>query len=75
MVDINILKDDETERSLRTKRSELIKLSKEELINKLLNLAEEKKVQEDFILNISHDLRSPLNIILSILQCYKDEYK
>ena len=30
MVDINILNDDETERSLRTKRSELIKLSKEE---------------------------------------------
>lgn len=75
MVDINILNDDETERSLRTKRSELIKLSKEELINKLLKLAEGKKAQEDFILNISHDLRSPLNIILSILQCYKDEYK
>ncbi|WP_160693172.1 HAMP domain-containing sensor histidine kinase [Clostridium sp. C2-6-12] len=75
MVDIDILNDDEMESSLRTKRSELIKLSKEELINKLLKLSEEKKAQEDFILNISHDLRSPLNIILSILQCYKDEYK
>lgn len=74
MVDINVLNDDETQRSLLIKRSELIKLSKEELINKLLDLAEEKKVQEDFILNISHDLRSPLNTILSILQCYKDEY-
>jgi signal transduction histidine kinase len=39
----------------------------------VINLSESKKAQEDFILNISHDLRSPLNIILSILQCYKDE--
>jgi len=54
---------------------ELSKLSKEELINKIIKLSEAKKAQEDFILNISHDLRSPLNIILSILQCYKDEYK
>ena len=56
-------------------KGELAKLSKEELINKLIKLSEDKKAQEDFILNISHDLRSPLNIILSILQCYKDEYK
>ena len=75
MVDINVLNDEEIERSLLTRRSELAKLSKEELIDKLLSLAEAKKAQEDFILNISHDLRAPLNIILSILQCYKDEYK
>ena len=56
-------------------KGELAKLSKEELINKFIKLSEAKKAQEDFILNISHDLRSPLNIILSILQCYKDEYK
>jgi signal transduction histidine kinase len=56
-------------------KKELSKLSKEELINKLIILSEAKNAQEDFILNISHDLRSPLNIILSILQCYKDEYK
>jgi signal transduction histidine kinase len=75
MVDINVLNDDETERSRLTRKNELEILSKEELIDKIINLAEEKKVQEDFILNISHDLRAPLNIILSILQCYKDEYR
>jgi signal transduction histidine kinase len=75
MVDINVLNDEETERNMLTNRNELAKLSKEELINKLINLSEAKKAQEDFILNISHDLRAPLNIILSILQCYKDEYK
>ena len=55
-------------------RRELSKLSKEELVDKLINVEKSKKAQEDFILNISHDLRSPLNIILSILQCYKSEY-
>ncbi|MBE6062484.1 MAG: HAMP domain-containing histidine kinase [Clostridium butyricum] len=49
----------------------LRKLSKEKLIDKYLNLLNKKTLQEDFILNISHDLRSPLNVILSILQCYK----
>lgn len=49
-------------------------LSKEELIEKVIEISNQKKIQEDFILNISHDLRSPLNIILSILQCYKSEY-
>lgn len=53
---------------------ELNKLSKEELIEMVIKLNESKRDQEDFILNISHDLRSPLSIILSILQCYKDEY-
>lgn len=55
-------------------RRELSKLSKEELVDKLINVEKSKRAQEDFILNISHDLRSPLNIILSILQCYKSEY-
>lgn len=55
-------------------KEELINLSKEELIEKVYEIEEQKKIQEDFILNISHDLRSPLNIILSILQCYKFEY-
>lgn len=55
-------------------RRELSKLSKEELIDKIINVEKSKKAQENFILNISHDLRSPLNIILSILQCYKSEY-
>jgi signal transduction histidine kinase len=75
MVDINVLHDDETEGSLLKSKNELAKLSKEELIDRIINLSEAKKSQEDFILNISHDLRAPLNIILSILQCYKDEYK
>lgn len=74
MVDVNVLNDNEIEKNQITYKSELAKLSKEELIDRLIDLSETKKSQEDFILNISHDLRSPLNIILSILQCYKDEY-
>ena len=75
MVEIDVLKDDETYKEHMLIKGELAKLSKEELINKLIKLSEGKNAQEDFILNISHDLRSPLNIILSILQCYKEEYK
>ena len=33
-----------------------------------------ESLKENFILNISHDLRSPLSVILGILQCYKNEY-
>ena len=47
--------------------------SKEEVIEKYMDLYENKIAQEDFILNISHDLRSPLSVILGILQCYKNE--
>lgn len=75
MVEVDILKDDETDENYMLNRADLINLSKEELINKVIKLSECKKAQEEFVLNISHDLRSPLNIILSILQCYKDEYK
>lgn len=75
MVEVDVLKDDEADKEEMLIRRELDKLSKEELINKFIELSQAKKTQEDFILNISHDLRSPLNIILSILQCYKDEYK
>ena len=49
-------------------------LSKEEVIEKYIDLYENKAAQEDFILNISHDLRSPLSVILGTLQCYKNEY-
>lgn len=52
-------------------KERLSKLTKEQLIDEYLNLLDKKTLQEDFILNISHDLRSPLNVILSILQCYK----
>lgn len=49
-------------------------LSKEEVIEKYIDLYENKIEQEDFILNISHDLRSPLSVILGVLQCYKNEH-
>jgi signal transduction histidine kinase len=74
MGEVDIMKNGQIEKESLLDKSELINLSKEELINIIINLSESRKVQEDFILNISHDLRSPLNIILSILQCYKDEY-
>lgn len=46
------------------------------MINKSISVDVEelqKKIrfQEDFLLNISHDLRNPLNVILSVLQCMK----
>lgn len=58
-------------------------LTKEELVELVGNLQQKLDLQENFLLNISHDLRSPINVILSILQCLKytktkeknDEYK
>ncbi len=52
------------------KKLKLIDMSKEELINKILELEEEKRNEEKFLLNITHDLRTPLNVILSAIQCY-----
>ncbi len=75
MGEVDIMKDAQIGKESLLNKGELIKLSKEELINMVIDLSESRRIQEDFILNISHDLRSPLNIILSILQCYKDEYK
>ena len=49
----------------------LDKLSKEKLKELVKELTSTIKQQEDFLLNISHDLRNPINIILSILQCLK----
>ena len=65
-----------TEKDIKGKKikEELNSLSKEEIIEKYMDLYENKVAQENFILNISHDLRSPLSIILGILQCYKSEY-
>lgn len=74
MVEVDVLKD-ETDKDYKSNRDELIKLTKEELINEIIKLSECKRAQEEFVLNISHDLRSPLNTILSILQCYRYEYK
>lgn len=73
MVEVDVLKG-ETDKDYISNRGDLIKLTKEELINEIIKLSECKRAQEEFVLNISHDLRSPLNIILSILQCYKHEY-
>lgn len=75
MGEVDIMKEVQIGKESLLSRGELIKLSKEELINMILDSSESRKIQEDFILNISHDLRAPLNIILSILQCYKEEYK
>jgi signal transduction histidine kinase len=44
-------------------------LSKEQLITLIKKQKRQIELQEDFLLNISHDLRSPINVMLSILQC------
>lgn len=46
-------------------------LSRDELISLVRNLDRKIKAQENFLINISHDLRSPINVILSIIQCLK----
>lgn len=52
-------------------KTNLENLTKEELIAKIEKLKNRMDLQEKFLLNISHDLRSPLNIILSVLQSLK----
>ncbi|WP_244834173.1 HAMP domain-containing sensor histidine kinase [Clostridium sp. BJN0001] len=73
MVDNKVLdyRDSKEEINLRL---ELKKLSKDELIDKVINVCDKEKKKQDFILNISHDLRTPLNIILSVLQCYRGDF-
>lgn len=71
---IELVKQNQQENIKRKLKTELEGLSKEEVIEKYMDLYENKIAQEDFILNISHDLRSPLSVILGILQCYKNEY-
>ena len=58
MVEVDVLKDHENDKENMLSKVELAKLSKEELINKFIKLSEDKEAQEDFILNISHDLNS-----------------
>ncbi|AOR22240.1 sensor histidine kinase [Clostridium taeniosporum] len=62
------------EESEELSRLELSKLTKEELIDKYMDMNNCKNLQENLLLNISHDLRSPLNVILSILQFYESGY-
>ena len=50
---------------------QLDNLSKEELILLIKKLEKRMELQEKFLLNVSHDLRSPINTILSILQSLK----
>lgn len=71
---MELKKRNERERRKEKLKEELSSLSKESIIERYMDLYENKAAQEDFILNISHDLRSPLSVILGILQCYKNEY-
>jgi signal transduction histidine kinase len=47
--------------------------TKEELINLVNEQKRDIELQENFLLNISHDLRSPINVVLSILQCIEGD--
>lgn len=49
-------------------------LSKDDLVKLVKKQKKQIEIQEDFLLNISHDLRSPINVILSVLQCLKYEH-
>lgn len=57
----------------RLTNEDIENLSKIELIKLVHDLKRTKDLQENFLLNISHDLRSPINVILSVLQCLKYE--
>ncbi|MGN2370338.1 sensor histidine kinase [Clostridium cagae] len=67
---INDFIDDDMELN----KLELSKLTKEELIDKYIDVNNHKNLQENLLLNVSHDLRSPLSVILSILQFYESGY-
>lgn len=71
---MELVNQSERERKKEEIEQKLEAMSKKEVIKKYLELYEDKEAQEDFILNISHDLRSPLSVILGILQCYKNDY-
>ena len=43
-------------------------LTKDEMINIITELTNKNSKQENFLLNISHDLRGHLNVILSVMQ-------
>lgn len=51
------------------KNSNYNNLSKDELIELAKYLKKKNMLQENFMLNIAHDLKNPINVIVSILQC------
>ena len=53
------------------KNMKLSDLTKEQLIDIVKVQKRNLDLQENFLINISHDLRSPVNSILSVLQCLK----
>ncbi|MDY4079573.1 MAG: HAMP domain-containing sensor histidine kinase [Clostridium sp.] len=53
------------------KDMKLSDLTKEQLIDIVKVQKRTLDLQENFLINISHDLRSPVNSILSVLQCLK----
>ena len=53
------------------KNMKLSDLTKEQLIDIVKVQKRTIDLQENFLINISHDLRSPVNSILSVLQCLK----
>ena len=53
------------------KNVKLSDLTKEQLIDVIKFQRRTINSQENFLINISHDLRSPVNSILSVLQCLK----
>ncbi|WP_294401112.1 sensor histidine kinase KdpD [uncultured Clostridium sp.] len=71
---MELINQSERERKKEEIKQQLKGISKQEIIKKYIELYENKEIQEEFILNISHDLRSPLSVILGILQCYKNDY-
>ena len=56
-------------------RENIKKLSKEEIIDIIELLSDKTQKQEELILDISHDLRNSINIILSILKCVERDCK
>lgn len=51
-----------------TNKSDYENLSKDEMLDLICDLKDREEKLERFISNISHDLRSPLNVIMSIYQ-------